>query len=87
MGERGYRFKRSETGWFQIICELNKCKLSAQEQTKRIGVPYPTLIGWKLHEAESKHCDGEQLIKLWCSVTNKSRNELPKIDNKGARHG
>lgn len=62
--------------WFRVFDELKRADWSVYRIEREIGVPKTTLLGWKTG-AEPKHADGERLINLWQSVTDKPRDQLP----------
>jgi transposase-like protein len=63
--------------WFQILSELSRSGYSLQDIAEELDVVASTLIGWK-KGASPRHHTGEALIELWCRVTGKDRQELPK---------
>lgn len=71
--------RRCNTDWFRIICDLGRFNMSLQAIANIIGVPKPTIVGWK-QGAEPRHSDGEKLVQLWCSVTGGGRQDLPGIN-------
>jgi hypothetical protein len=71
--------------WPQILSDLKDHQLPPGAVAEIIEVAYGTIMGWKLHDAEPKHRDGEMLLSLWQFVTDKDRQDVPRITVQG-RH-
>jgi len=66
-----------KTDWFRLIIDLNRAGFSLQTIASEIDVVASTLIGWK-KGSEPRHHKGEALIDMWCRITKKERNDLPR---------
>ncbi|EBY6473968.1 hypothetical protein EU408_11970 [Salmonella enterica subsp. enterica] len=64
--------------WFRVITEITRSGVSMQSLAEELDVSRPTLLNWK-QGAEPRHCDGENLIELWCALTHQERGNLPRI--------
>lgn len=62
--------------WFKIIDDLKRQGVSLYGICAAIGVSPQKLCGYK-QGSEPKHGDGEKLLKLWCQVTGKDREQVP----------
>lgn len=67
----------SKIDWFRILSDMSRSGYSLQDIAEELDVVASTLIGWK-KGASPRHHTGEALIALWCRVTHKSRDELPR---------
>lgn len=67
----------SKIDWFRILSDMSRYGFSLQDIAEELDVVASTLIGWK-KGASPRHHTGEALIELWCKVTHKTRDELPK---------
>lgn len=54
--------------WWSVLLQLHKQGLSLQAVSIKTGIPKSTLMGFKNHDAEPRHCDGVCLVALWRSV-------------------
>ncbi len=70
--------KAITTDWFAVIAEINRHGVSVYAISAEIQVPRTTILGWK-QGTEPKHTDGEALVILWQRITNKTRDQLPKV--------
>lgn len=70
--------KDIRVNWFLVIIELARRGYTASAIGTAVDHPKSTVLGWK-QGAEPKHCDGEKIIDLWCSVTGLGRDQLPVI--------
>jgi hypothetical protein len=68
----------SRIDWFQIVVDLGRAGLPTRSVAGQIGVPKATILGWK-QGAEPKHADGERLLELWCRMTGRGREHLPRV--------
>ena len=63
--------------WFRLLSDMSRQGYSLQDIADELDVVASTLIGWK-KGASPRHHTGEALIEMWCRVTGKCRQELPK---------
>lgn len=63
--------------WFRLLSDISRQGYSLQVIADELDVVASTLIGWK-KGASPRHHTGEALIEMWCRVTGKCRQELPK---------
>lgn len=68
---------RERVDWFRVLADLQYLGLSNSDVGQRLNIPKRTVGGWK-EGAEPRHCDGEALIGLWCHMTAKTRDALPR---------
>lgn len=67
---------RVRTDWFRILADLQYAGWPNSRASESIGVADNTLRGWK-YGSEPAHCDGERLLCLWHSVTNRPVSDRP----------
>lgn len=65
--------------WFRVFVDLARVGISPRQISVEIAVPRGTLLGWK-QGAIPKWDEGERLIELWCSRTQRGRDELPRTE-------
>ena len=70
---------RIRVDWFRVIVDLERCGYRHADMAASIGSAKSTLVGWKKGSRPS-YDEGERLIELWCSVTAKSRDSVPRTD-------
>lgn len=70
--------RRSVVDWFMLLVELKKQGYSHHKIFNHTKIPVGTLAGFK-QGSEPKHGDGERLISLWCKVTGKNREFVPRV--------
>ena len=68
--------KLYRVNWFSVLTDIKYKGVSLTGIRDVTGIPESTLRGYK-SGSEPKHVDGEKIIKLWCSLTCKSREHLP----------
>lgn len=59
--------------WFRILADLRNKGLTLYDVAEKTGIPRKTIEGYKNHDAEPRHCDGELLLALW------EREMLPSV--------
>jgi len=74
--------------WFRVIQDLLDLHFSLPQISAATGIPRSTLRDWRnLITTKPSHDDGEVLISLWSSVTQRQYAELPRIQKlAGFRH-
>lgn len=75
---------RAGVDWFRVLADLQFLGLTNLDVSRRLVIPHRTIGGWK-EGTEPRHMDGEALIELWCSMTSKTRNALPRRELAGFR--
>lgn len=63
---------------FRILADLSERQWTLEQISLQIGVPQPTLRGWK-QGASPKYHDAVRLIDLWCGATGRLVSEVPRI--------
>lgn len=64
--------------WPRVLVELDERGMSTRAAAKMLGIGKRTVGGWK-HGVEPRHCNGEELVELWCDVCEKTREDLPMV--------
>lgn len=63
--------------WFRILADLSRKGYSLQGIAEELDVVASTLVGWK-KGASPRHHTGEALIEMWCCVTGRTRQDVPR---------
>lgn len=69
---------RLSVDWWRVITDLNYCGYSTTAIGVSLSVPSSTVRTWR-GGASPRHECGEALIDLWASVTQKSRDSVPRV--------
>lgn len=64
--------------WWHVIVDLERHGYTHGQIASVIGSQRSTVENWKNRAAGPRHDDGERLIALWCAVTMRPREDLPK---------
>lgn len=66
--------------WFRIILDVGRHGHIHSTIAMACGTAKSTVQGWK-QGAVPRWNEGERLVCLWCSVSGKGRDELPRISD------
>lgn len=61
-----------------VLDDLRRHGLSTRAIGKHAGVSHVAVLGYR-DGAMPGHPVGERLVTLWCGLTNKKREELPRV--------
>ncbi|MDQ0035859.1 transcriptional regulator with XRE-family HTH domain [Variovorax boronicumulans] len=64
--------------WWHVIVHLERSGYAQREIAAAIGSARGTVEDWKNGGAEPRHEVGDRLVLLWCAVTGKDREDIPR---------
>ena len=70
---------RVRVDWFRVIVDLERSGYRHVDMAAAVGAGKSTLVGWK-SGSRPAYDEGERLVMLWCAVTKKGRDSVPKVD-------
>lgn len=70
---------RVRVDWFRVIVDLERNGYRHVDMAAAVGAGKSTLVGWKAGSRPA-YDEGERLVMLWCMVTKKGRDSVPKVE-------
>jgi orotate phosphoribosyltransferase-like protein len=63
--------------WSELLNDLRRRGLRTRQIAENLEMSHSTLVEYGQGVKSPLHANGERLIAYWCSVTSKTREEVP----------